>query len=228
MTVLREWELLIDADQVLSGQGAKPAVVRMRSPYLVDMAERAIVEGKSLIKPALLYRRIPVEGILHERILLKSRDELKSRLLTQHLAAAAEVLVILCSIGPDLEHKAREVMKTDPVFALALDGLGSAAVEALANAACRRFEFDAELKGFETSIPLSPGMIDWPVEIGQPQVFSLLDAEEIGVSLTPSWVMHPSKALTMLIGVGKQMTQGGTTCDYCSMRGTCRYQDHFV
>ena len=81
MTVLREWELLIDADHVLSGQGAKPAVVRKRSPYLVDMAERAIVEGKSLIKPALLYRRIPVESILHERILLEGRDELKSRLL---------------------------------------------------------------------------------------------------------------------------------------------------
>lgn len=93
-------------------------------------------------------------------------------------------------------------MKSDLVYALALDGLGSAGVESLANAACRQFEIEAEEQHLEATIPLSPGMIDWSVEEGQPQIFDLLPAEEIGVKLTPSWVMIPRKSLSMVMGIG--------------------------
>ena len=139
MLVLREWDLIIDADQVLRGQGADPEVIRRRSPNLVELAERAIQEGASLLKPQLLYRRLAVERVLHERIILDFEGELHGPLLAQHLSSATEVLVILCTIGDDLEKVVSETMPADPAYALALDGLGSAGVEALANAACHRF-----------------------------------------------------------------------------------------
>lgn len=228
MPVLREWTLIIGVDQVLRGQGADPAAIRQRSPKLVDLAERAIEDGTPLLKQELLYRRLKVDHVIHERIKLEGGMELRSKLLTEHLAPASEVVVILCTIGSDLEDKISQVMKSDLVYALALDGLGSAAVEALANAACRKFEVEAEEKHLEATIPLSPGMIDWSVEDGQPQIFDLLPAEEIGVELASSWVMIPRKSLSMVMGIGKHMIQSGTTCDYCSMRETCRYQDHYI
>ena len=228
MPIQREWDLIVDADQVLRGQGADPKAIRTRSLRLVELAEQAILKGSALLKPKLLYRRLKVDGVVHERIQLEDGTELRGKLLTQHLAPASEVLVILCTIGADLENKVSEVMKTDMVYALALDGLGSAGVEALANAACRRFESEAEEKQLETSIPLSPGMVDWSVEEGQPQIFELLSAEDIGVSITPSWVMLPRKSLSMVLGIGDQMIDAGTTCDYCSMRETCCYQDHYI
>jgi hypothetical protein len=228
MPVLRDWELIIDADQVLRGQGADPKAIRKRSPKLLDLAERAIEEGTPLLKPELLYRRLKVNQVIHERIKLEAGMELRSKLLTEHLAPASEVIVILCTIGSGLEDKISQVMKSDLVYALALDGLGSAGVEALANAACRQFEVEAEKQQLEATIPLSPGMIDWSVEEGQLQIFDLLPADEIGVELTPSWVMIPRKSLSMVMGIGEQLTQSGTTCDYCSMRETCRYQDHYA
>jgi len=228
MPVLRNWELIIDADQVLRGQGADPAAIRQRSPKLLDLAERAIEDGAPLLKPELLYRWLKVDHVIHERIKLEGGIELRSKLLTEHLAPASEVVVILCTIGPYLEDMISQVIKSDLVYALALDGLGSAGVEALANAACRQFELEAEEKHLEATIPLSPGMIDWSVEEGQPQIFDLLPAEEIGVQLTPSWVMIPRKSLSMVMGIGDQLTLSGTTCDYCSMRETCRYQDHYA
>jgi hypothetical protein len=228
MPVLREWDLIIDADQVLRGQGAEPQAIRSRSPNLVKLAERAIAEATSVLDPQLLHRRMKVEAIVHERIILEGGAEMRGRLLAQHFAPASEVIIILCTIGAALERKVSEVMRTDMVYALALDGLGSAGAEVLANAACRRFELQAEVQGMETSIPLSPGMIDWSVEEGQPQIFNLLPAEEIGMSITPSYVMLPRKSLSMVIGVGQKMTQKGTTCDYCTMRETCRYQDHYL
>ena len=228
MPVLREWDLVVDADAVLRGQGANPAVIRGRSPSLVSTAERAIHDGSHLIKPAVLVRRLAVEGVVHERIKLEEGAGLQGRLLAQHLAAASEVVVLLCTVGDDLEELASKTMMSDPVFGLALDGLGSAAVEALANAACRRFEDEAKAAALQTSIPLSPGMIGWSVEEGQPQIFRLLPSEEIGVRVTPSWVMLPRKSLSMVLGIGTRMVEAGKTCDYCTLRETCRYQDHYA
>jgi hypothetical protein len=228
MPVIRDWDLIIDVDQVLRGQGAEPGAVRERSPNLVEIAERAISEGFPLLEPALLYHRYSVERVLHERILLEGGGELKGTLLAQHLAPAAEVIVILCTIGFGLEKRVKESMATDVVYALALDGLGSAGVEALANAACRRFEIEANTAGLAASIPLSPGMVDWSVEDGQPQIFNLLPEETVGVTLTSSSIMLPRKSLSMVLGLGKDMADLGTTCDFCSMRESCRYQDHYA
>lgn len=226
MQVLRDWDLRIDADQVLRGQGADPAAIRQRSPRLVDLAERAIEEGSPFLKPALLFQRMTVEGIHHERIQLEGGAELQGKLLIQHLAPAQEVLLILCTVGAELENEISRVMSKDMVYGLALDGLGSAGVEALANAGCRRFELEALSASLETSIPLSPGMLEWSVEQGQPQIFNLLEAEDIGVHLTPSSVMVPRKTLSMVIGIGESMVSG-TACEYCTMRDVCRYQDHY-
>jgi hypothetical protein len=40
--------------------------------------------------------------------------------------------------------------------------------------------------------------------------------------------MLPRKTLTMVLGAGPEMTAAGRTCDYCSLRDVCRYQDHYV
>jgi hypothetical protein len=227
MPEIRTWDLQLGVDHVLRGQGADAASVRSRSPQLVALAERAVREGVSMIRPAVLYCRLEVKNVVHHRIQLGGGSELRGSLIGQHLMSAIEVVFILCTIGPDLEREVSEVFPTDPLYGLALDGLGSAAVEALANAACHRFELQAREDGFETSIPLSPGMTGWPVEEGQPQLFNVLHADQIGVKVSPSWVMQPSKSLSMVIGVGSGMKRG-TACEYCALHDTCRYQDHFA
>ena len=69
---------------------------------------------------------------------------------------------MICTIGSGLEELANQVMETEMVHGLALYGAGSAAVEALANAACQRFEAEAAGHGWHTTIPLRPGN-DWLV-----------------------------------------------------------------
>ena len=68
------------------------------------------------------------------------------------------------------------------VYALALDGAGSAAVEALVIAGCQFFEQQAADEGLQAST---------------------------------------------VLGIGENLQAGTRTCDYCSMRGTCRYQEHY-
>ena len=227
MTVLDKWDLRLDVDAVLRGQGADPSAIHRRSPRLVESAERALEEGSSLLQPRVLARRLLVEDQHHERLKFEGDGRLSGGLLTKHMGGAQEVVIILCTVGEALERRAVEVSREDNVYGLALDGVGSAGVEALANAACALFEKEASEADCQVTIPLSPGMVGWPVEQGQPQIFDLLDAAAIGVRLTESMMMVPRKSLTFVLGMGKELIAGGRTCDYCSLKETCRYQDHY-
>ena len=71
MTVRRSWHLEYDADDVLRGQAADPATVRARSPRLVEFAERALASGRDLVEPAVLSRKLRVEGVRHGRLVLE-------------------------------------------------------------------------------------------------------------------------------------------------------------
>jgi hypothetical protein len=227
MPVRRDWTLALDADLVLRGQGADPAVIRGRSRALVAIAEDALAAARPLIAPAVLYRVVEVEGLRHERLTLEGGAHLSGTLVAQHLGSAQRVAVALCTIGPALEDYAAEVMQDDPSLGLALDGCGSAAAEALANSACRYFESLAAEASEQATMPLSPGMIGWSVESGQPELLALVDTQEIGVHAATSGMMHPRKTVSFVVGLGPEVTAGGRACDYCNLRETCNYQDHY-
>ncbi|MCX6078083.1 MAG: hypothetical protein NTW32_00990 [Chloroflexi bacterium] len=218
--------LKIDADMVLRGQGADPAVIRQRRPRLVDIAEQVIVEGMRLIEPLVVYLTLPVEKISHERFMLAGNVQLKGALLAEHLAPAQQIALMVCTLGPALESRVTELMHADPAYAFALDGFGSVAAEALGLAICSELEAENQASGLFTSIPVSPGMIGWSVGEGQPQIFSALDAAQIGVSLNESAQMYPHKSVSMMLGISPTPFSAGRTCDFCNMRETCRYQNH--
>jgi hypothetical protein len=220
-------QLDFDVDAVLRGQGAEPDAIRKRSPRLVELAKRALDEAAPLLEPRTLYLELGVEKLSHERLLLEDGGRLSGKLIVEHLAPARQVILMLCTVGEALEAHANRVSQDDLVYGLAMDGVGSAAVEALANAACKHFEDRAMELGEQSSIPLSPGMVGWPVDVGQPEIFEILKPAQVGVRLTKYGLMVPRKSLSMVLGLGKVMKTGGRTCDYCAMRETCRYQDHY-
>ena len=224
--VIHDWQLNIDADLVLRGQGADPAVIRARKPRLVEIAERAVQEGSTLLEPAVVYRFAPIETVKHERLVLADGAPFTGALIARHLSPARYLAVIVCTIGAAIDERISALMPGDPAQALALDGLGSAAVEALGAELCARLERDAARVGHCTSVPISPGMAGWPVDVGQPQIFSNLDAGAIGVTLTASAQMIPRKSTSLVLGFAPTPFEAGTPCDFCALRNTCRYQHH--
>ena len=234
MPILDHWEIKLSLDDVLRSQGADPDVIRSRRPKLVAATEASIERGLPLLKPRVLYEKYAIKSLTHERLELSNhRSEggkyyLSGPLIVQHLKRAEAVILVLCTIGRDLDDTLSSVFHTDPLTALALDGVGSAAVENLGLQACNYFEMQVKNDGLNTSLPLSPGMMDWPVEVGQPQIFSLLDCEEIQVSLTDSWMMVPNKSISMVLGVGIDLSASGATCDFCNLNGVCKYQNHYA
>lgn len=226
--VLRDWDLPLTIEDVFQGMGVDPAQFLKRRPELGKTIERALQDGLPLLEPSVLYRWLPAGSLRHESLALTDQIKLSGPLIAQHLALTDEVVIALCTIGNMLEDYLAQVISDDPLYGMVLDGLGSEAVEVLANTFCNQVELQALKEGLQTSVPLSPGMVGWPVEVGQPQIFKALDEKLIGVKLTESGMMIPRKSLTLVVGIGKELTIKGSPCDYCNLNQTCRYQDHYA
>jgi hypothetical protein len=234
MPILSDWKLELNVDDVLRAQGADPISMRKRRPAIIGSIEKAIALGSTLLHPIVLYEQYPVKQFVHDRLELITPDsangkaQLSGLLIAQHMASAQQVIVLLCSIGKDLDESVSGLFAVDPMLAVSLDGVGSAAVELLAILAANHFETQARQQGLKSTMPLNPGMVGWPVDEGQLQIFTLLDSERIQVSLTDSFMMNPNKSLSMVIGIGKDVAATGSSCDYCSLKGVCKYQNHYA
>ena len=219
-------DLKLDADAVLRGQGADPLIVRGRRPRLVEIAAQALEGSRFLLEPQVFLRKLAVRSLRHEKLELEGGLSIKGAWISQQLAPVESVYAIICTVGQKIETEASRNMDTDMLLGLALDGVGSAGVEALATLVCKQIEDQAAAEGLQTSVPLSPGMLNWSVDEGQPVIFEILSEINSLVELTPSFLMRPRKSLSMLLGVGKDLGAQGSTCDYCAMQGTCKYRTY--
>jgi hypothetical protein len=218
-----DWNFTLSADDILRGQGADPQIVRAGKPSLLKAAERARTEGLDLIHPVALTREVVVREHRHERVLLGGGAALTGPLVTHQLGGAKRVVAAVCTIGLELENATSHLLNEDPLYALALDGLGNAAVENLAQQVCGRIAEQVQGEGLQASSPLSPGSPEWPVEVGQPQIFAMLDPSKAGVTLTSGGMMIPKKSISFVVGLGPEMSQAGM-CAVCSLKETCRYR----
>ncbi len=218
------WLSPLGADAVLRAQGADPVRVRARSPRLVQLAERAQREGMSLLAPTVIQRRFTVLDRTHDSLRLREGGRLSSRLLATACAGAVELIVMAVTIGEALERASAEAAAREPGLALALDGFGTAAVEALAAAEARRIAAASRSTGSDAGPSLSPGMAGWPLETGQRQLFRLLGACTYPISLGAFGMMTPRKSLTLVIGLGPTLRADAGPCDFCTSRNHCRHR----
>ena len=85
---------------------------------------------------------------------------------------------------------------------------------------------EAELAGLFPGLHrtdrFSPGYGDLPLELQAPLCAALDAQRRIGLTVTPSFLLNPTKSVTAVIGLAavpqKKRIRG---CAYCSMRQTC-------
>jgi hypothetical protein len=223
MAILTDWHFSISADDILRGQGADPEKARTKRPVLLKAARTALHIGFSSLNPIAAMQELTVREIRHTRILLEGGVELTGPLVARHLSGAQRITAVVCTIGPELENLASSWMQENPLLALALDGLGNAAVEILAQQVCGRIGEQAQAKSLDASTPLFPGSPEWPVEVGQTQIFTLLDPSQAGITFSSGGMMIPQKSISFVVGIGPEMAQTDA-CEVCSLKETCRYR----
>ena len=214
---------MIDLDAVLRGQGLDPDMVRARTPGLVGAASRALDCAASLIEPRAACAIHDVRGIDREGVRLSGGVTLSGPSVPDAVASAEQIAAVVCTIGGRLEHEAAARFDEDPLLAMGLDGVGNAAMLALASQVCHLLEQEASLTMRTTGSPLSPGTGGWRLETGQKEIFQLVDGIAAGVELFAGSVMRPVKSTSMIVGIGASMPRHAALCERCDRHDRCRY-----
>jgi hypothetical protein len=171
-----------------------------------------------------VFERHKIQGCTDRGIKLDDGKTLEGELIKKHFVDSLDVVIAVCTIGDLLDGFAASTFSQSPALAMALEGLGSASTELLGNSFCNYLESLVSEEGLFTNLPINPGMRDWPVEEGQPQIFRILDTSSIGVTLDTTGLMKPLKSLSMVIGLGYSADKHAKSCDLCSLQKTCIYK----
>ena len=139
---------------------------------------------------------------------------------------SSQVGVGLCTIGPALEERERELSADDRMLeALLLDAFGSAAAEAAADALNAVLCAWAQERGLHLRPRFSPGYGSWDVR-HQGALLALLPARELGVTLTEGMMMIPRKSVSFAVRLAADDEPGRPDrrhCAGCDLDG-CLYR----
>ena len=196
------------------GAGSSPPEVLRR-----DM-EQIAGQLTAAVRPRYAYR---VFSTVHEErgvLLREAGILLTGRSAARMLAQCDQAVLLICTLGAGFETMLRAEQARDMARAVMLDACGSAWVESGCNAA--EEELAARFPGRYLTDRFSPGYGDQPLAL-QPAICAALDAgRRVGVQVTDSFLMNPSKSVTAVIGLSDRPQQARIRgCAYCSMRETC-------
>jgi hypothetical protein len=225
VTIIRDTHINLKSENVFRREGlSQPGSSKVKIISLIEEL-LLLIKDDHLLETAIVYETQPIIGINRHRLVLKNVT-LNSPLFARMIPDAKELAVVCCTIGPKLENVVTEYLgKNEALRGMLLDGIGNAAIDTLAQEACRNIAEVALTYGFQTSSPLSPGTSYFPIT-EQKKIFHLISSEQIGLKLSPAGMMVPRKSISMIIGIGPMMkvwTQA-EVCANCNLARTCLYR----
>ena len=119
-----------------------------------------------------------------------------SKSLAANLSGCKKIMLFAATVGIAPDRLVAKYGRISPVKALFCQAIGAERIEALCDVFCKEI---ASQEG--TLRPrFSPGYGDLPLEL-QSQIFAVLDcSRKIGLSLTSSLLMTPTKSVTAIVG----------------------------
>lgn len=148
--------------------------------------------------------------------------ELAGSSIDRHLEGAVAVAVLAVTAGMGVDAELRRLSLTDRVGQLLLDAAGTALVERAADAAEASVVARAAGRGLFANGRFSPGYGDLPLAT-QPVLLATLDAQRLlGITLSSSLLMTPTKSVTAVIGLFREPRAAGRPgCAECACREFC-------
>jgi hypothetical protein len=222
MPTKTDWKIEINLDEM--GEAASMKRV-LASPTARADCESALADVLRLIRPAAIWEAHPIREFMHHKIVLENGAKIAGGPVADVLAGSTVLIVGVCTVGRDVCDAAMEARRGDrKLYAMFLDMFGGAAVGLIRQQWTDLMQAETHAQGLHHSAMLSPGESTWPVD-QQQVLFTLVDAASIGVSLTETMMMSPVKSLSMILGTSPNPigSEGGTNCDYCTMRDTCEH-----
>lgn len=205
-------------------------------PEVVELADSCLEQLQEVVTPRWICRRFPIECVYEidsrtgendrEQIpLLRIADmEIRSRSLLQNLRGCSEACLMAATLGLGPDRLIARASVTHMSRAVILQAAAAAMIEAWCDDVNRQIIEEAAGQGLYCRPRFSPGYGDFPLECQEDFERILRLQKEIGVTLTESRLMMPSKSVTAVIGLSRE--KAGCVlhgCEVCTKSEDCAF-----
>ena len=171
---------------------------------IIDLLHSALELFKELAQPKGMLEEIPVSGF---GAMYEGNDRNSAECPVPGIVARADALAVFAAtMGDALIARSNELFtKGGPALGFMLDAVNSAGAERLGRLMCGIF-LEMLPEALRKSKELKaqyycPGHCGWHLS-GQDQIFRVMPPGEIGIRLTSTWAMFPTKSISGVLVAG--------------------------
>lgn len=179
------------------------------------------LEQNTKIRGIYQYCGCHVEGESCVRI---GNMTVKSRNLAKNLKGCSEVAIMGATLGPEMDMLLRKNMIVDMTRAVIMQACGAVLLEEGCDQIQEKIAREKAKERLWIRPRFSPGYGDFDIH-HQGDILNILDAHKrIGLSMTESYMLTPTKSVTAVIGICEEkMECHKTGCESCEKKD-CQYR----
>jgi hypothetical protein len=196
------------------------------APEMQEKIHKAIEHLGTQSHPRIISKEYRIT-VAEKTVTLHAENEdvtFESEGLVRNLTGCCGAVLLAATIGPACDMLVRRASITSAADSAVYQAAGAAAIEAFLDDYNDKLKASYEARGLFLRPRFSPGYGDLKLE-HQKDWFRLLDiTKQIGIELTDSLLMVPTKSVTAIIGIGIDETKTGCTgCKGCNRHDTCEF-----
>ena len=167
------------------------------------LIEECVEELEAAVSPKSIYRVYPFSFLTEEELdFTVFRTE--SRSLSRNLKDCEQVILFAATLGTEADSLIRKYSKLQMSKAVTMQAAATAMLESYCDEINTELKETFEKKGLYLRPRFSPGYGDFPLERQRDITAVLETAKRIGIMLTDSLLMTPSKSVTAVMGVSRK------------------------
>lgn len=172
------------------------------------LLEDALCECEKAFSYRVCYRVFETEDFF-------KRFQAQSKALRKNLDGCDYTVAFAATVGLDIDRLIAKYANVSVTKSWLFQAIGAERIESLCDAFSADIKAQAKEKGYYPRPRFSAGYGDFPLET-QKYFFAELDcARKIGLTLTDSFLMSPTKSVTAVVGLSKIEKEEKTGCAVC-------------
>ena len=202
-------------------------------PNVAAAVDQCLDQLQSAVTPRYVFRKFEVEhisgageadGADGAEILRIAGTEIRSRALARNLRGCSQAYLMAATLGMGPDRLITRASVSQMSRAVILQAAAAAMIEAWCDEVNRMIIREASSQGLHCRPRFSPGYGDFSIDHQRDFAQILRLQKEIGLSLTQTLLMMPSKSVTAVIGLSDEksdcLLQG---CEMCGKRRECAF-----
>ena len=188
-----------------------------------DRVEEALAELEKNVTPRYRVREWPLT-VTEEGEIDGGCFQTVSAALSKNLKECTRLLTFAATLGPGADYLIRRYERLEMSRAVIVQAASAAMIEAYCDRVCSVIKEQYEADGWYLRPRFSPGYGDFPLECQTPLLSGLEAGKHLGIRLTDSLLMVPSKSVSAVMGLSRKPCRCEVKgCEACE-KTECSYR----